>query len=192
MESRPAIYTRSICQPVASHNCISQVIYWPHARDSCGTEQVNGYMKGSPGELCTGEPQNTTVCKVRSCGTVQIGKMYSILQVGLKYCLQVELGLSVEQEWGWLAIQWKQSMSWHLPVGLQMISLGQCVLLSVSNVPTMKYRGLVVLSLGICIILQHFLHHGCVCVGWCVLLLRCIKAWLNNFAWNGKIMVMLL
>ena len=104
MESRPASYPHSICQPVASHNCISQVIYWPHARDSCGTEQVNGYMKGSPEELCTGEPQNTTVCKVRSCGTVQIGKMYSILQVGLKYCLQVELGLSVEQERGWLAI----------------------------------------------------------------------------------------
>ena len=104
MESRPASYPHSICQPVGSQNCISQVIYWSHARVTCGTEQVNGYMKRRVQVLCTGESQNTTVCKLRSCGTVQIGKMYSILPVGLKYCLQVELGLSVEQERGWLAI----------------------------------------------------------------------------------------
>ena len=65
MESRAASYPCSICQPVGSHNCISQVIYWPHARVTCGTEQVNGYMKRRVQELCTGEPRNATVSKVR-------------------------------------------------------------------------------------------------------------------------------
>ena len=57
--------------------------------------------------------------------------------------------------------------------------------------PNHEQRGLITLSLGVCIILQHFLCHSCVCVGRCVLLLRCIKAGLNNFAWNEEITVML-
>ena len=40
--------------------------------DSCGTEQVNGYMKRELQELCTDEPRNATVCKVCSCGTVMM------------------------------------------------------------------------------------------------------------------------
>ena len=87
--------------------------------------------------LCTGQPQNTIVCKVSSCGTVQIGKMYSILPVGLKYCLQVELPLSAEQEWGWLASN---------TVGTKHALTSTCQLTndffgtmcSVSNVPTMN------------------------------------------------------
>ena len=36
--------------------------------------------------------------------------------------------------------------------------------------PNHEQRGFIVLSLGICIILKHFLCHSCVCVGRCMLL----------------------
>ena len=52
------------------------MIEWPHVRDNGVTEPVNGRTKVEFGELCEGGAQNATVCKVRSCSTVEIGKMY--------------------------------------------------------------------------------------------------------------------
>ena len=117
--------------------------------------------------LCTGQPQNTIVCKVCSCGTVQIGKMYSILPVGLKYCLQVELPLSPGQERGWLAIQWEQSMPWPLPSAYKWL-LWDNVLSAMSQPWTKRIHRA---QFG-------YMHHPtefsiprlCICVGRCMLL----------------------
>ena len=40
------------------------------------TEPLNGRTKEEFRELCKGGAQNATVCKVRSCSTVEVGKMY--------------------------------------------------------------------------------------------------------------------
>ena len=45
-------------------------------RDNGVTEQVNGRTKEEFRELCKVGPQNATVCKIRSCSTVEVGKMY--------------------------------------------------------------------------------------------------------------------
>ena len=76
MVSRLSGYPRRIYKPVWNPSCIRHVIQWPHARDNGVTEPVNGRIKEEFRELCKGGAQNATVCKVRSCSTVMVGKIY--------------------------------------------------------------------------------------------------------------------
>ena len=60
------------------------MIQWPYARDNGVTEPVNGSMIEELRELCKGRAQNTNVCKVPSCSTVDVGKMYYSVEWLLK------------------------------------------------------------------------------------------------------------
>ena len=76
MGSRLAMYPCSSCKLVWNKSCISQMIKWLHACDSGMIGLVNGSKKGWYSELCKGRAQNATICKFRSCSTVEVGKMY--------------------------------------------------------------------------------------------------------------------
>ena len=52
------------------------MIKWLRVHENGVTEPVNGRTKEEFRELCEGRAQNATACKVRSCSTVEVGKMY--------------------------------------------------------------------------------------------------------------------
>ena len=79
---------------------IRHVIKWPHAHDNGMTEPVNGCTKEEFRELCKGGAQNTTVCKVCSCSTVEVWKDVLICRVAFKNSVYK----SSYSTWSWLTM----------------------------------------------------------------------------------------